>query len=59
MKIARGMIFKGDINNREILVLNVNERCVTYKDLVTGFVFNYGTKAFERCYITFVKEIRI
>jgi hypothetical protein len=59
MKITRGMIFKGNINNREILVLNVNENCVTYKDLESGLTYNYGTKAFERCYITFIKEIKI
>lgn len=59
MKITRGMIFKGDINNREILVLNVTENYVTYKDLKSNLTYNYGTKAFKRCHITFVKEIKI
>ena len=57
MKIEKGMIFKGNVNNVSFEILSANEKIVTYRVLLKGGkvsenIHNYGRKAFEHCNLT-------
>lgn len=51
MKIEKGMIFQGLINNRKIKVLDVSDTYVRYQDLKYMTMFTVGRKMFEHCQI--------
>lgn len=57
MKIEKGMIFKGNVNNICFEVLSADEKNVTYRVLVnnnkiSGKIHRFGRQAFEHCNIT-------
>lgn len=57
MKIEKGMIFKGNVNNVCFEILSENEKVVVYRVLVEGKatsnkIHTFGRKAFEHCNIT-------
>lgn len=57
MNIAKGMIFKGNVNNVCFEILSANEKIVTYRVLLEGNkisdkIHTFGRKAFEHCNIT-------
>lgn len=54
MKIEKGMIFKGNVNNVCFEVLSANEKVVTYRVLLNGSkisekIHTFGRQAFEHC----------
>lgn len=56
MKIEKGMIFKGNVNNELIEVVDVNDKVVRYRCLKNNRVFSYGRKAFEHCDLSVVNN---
>ena len=57
MKIEKGMIFKGNVNNACFEILSANEKVVVYRVLVGGKaisnkIHTFGRTAFEHCNIT-------
>lgn len=57
MKIEKGMIFKGNVNNVSFEILSANEKIVTYRVLLKGGkisenIHSYGRQAFEHCNLT-------
>lgn len=52
MEIKKGMLFKGDINGKVILIINASEQAITYKCMESGKIFTVGRKMFEHCYLT-------
>lgn len=57
MKIEKGMIFRGNVNNVSFEILSVNEKVVTYRVLFNGGkvsekIHTFGRQAFEHCNLT-------
>lgn len=57
MKIEKGMIFKGNVNNVCFEVLSTTEKIVTYRVLldnntISNKIHTFGRKAFEHCNLT-------
>lgn len=57
MRIEKGMIFKGNVNNVYFEILTVNEKMVTYRVLlnnkeISDKIHTFGRKAFEHCNLT-------
>lgn len=46
MEIKPGMKFRGNVNDREILILRVSDHTVQYQDLKYKTVFTVGRKMF-------------
>lgn len=57
MEVKDGMKFRGNKNNREILVLRVTNTDVQYQDLEYKTVFAVGRELFERCDITEIPTV--
>lgn len=49
MKIEKNMLFKGNVNNKIIMIIDANEKHVIYKCMETKRIFSIGRKAFEHC----------
>lgn len=54
-KFKPGTQFRGNVNGALFEVVNVQEHIIAIKEIKTGNVYAYGTKALEHCDITILE----
>lgn len=55
-KFIPGVKFQGDYNGALFEVVKVDKHNATIKNLHTGYVFTYGLRALEKCFVTILED---